>query len=113
MQVLLAQVVIPSIRPDATDQKYPQIVSEWQVASVEPNFATYNEGGDASISSTIRADDITAAVSGWVASVTNGQVQSDVLKTLTKMSESGKATDWLGILGGVVGAGLGIAKAFM
>jgi len=111
MQALLKELIIPCIRPDPTDSSYPQIVSEWQIAYVEPNIAQYNTGGDTSIASTFRVDDIDEAATSVITSITNGQNSSDIMSALKELVKSGEGPDWLALLGGVVGAGLQIGKA--
>jgi len=112
VQDLLKRLILPNIRPDPDDSTYPQIVSEWQVAYFEPNSAQYNIGGMDSISSSFRQDDIVAAATSAIASILNGKQTDDIILSLEQLVRDGKGPDWLAILGGVVGAGLQIAKAF-
>jgi hypothetical protein len=113
MQAFLKMVVIPTIRPDPVDASYPQIASEWQIAYVEPNLVSYNIGGDVAVCSTFRVDDIFEAAAAQVTSITNGQDSSDIVAVFKKLVETSTGPDWMGILSGVVGAGLSIAKAVM
>jgi len=112
MQSLIRQLILPTIRPDIADSLAPQIISEWQIAYIEPNLVSVNTGG-LGIASTFRGDDILQAASKPIAAIQNGTSSSDLQDSFNELVRSGKGPDWLKILGGVVGAGLTIAGAVM
>jgi len=112
MQSLLQSFIIPNIRPDTTDTLQPQSYSEWQIASIEPNLATYQTGGNA-IASTVRADDLSTAAAAPITNILNGENSSDLMKVFQKLVEEGCGPDWMGILTSGLGFGLQVAKAFL
>jgi len=112
MQSFLRMLILPAIRPDPTDSLAPQIISEWQIAYVEANLVSVNTGG-VGIASSFRSDDIFAAASKPIAAIQNGTSSSDVQDSINELVRQGHGPDWLKLMGGVVGAGLTIAGAFV
>jgi len=112
IQSLLQSFIIPSIRPDPTDTLQPQSYAEWQIASIEPNLATYQTGGDA-IASTVRADDLSAAAAAPLTNIMSGENSSDIMKVFQKLVEEGDGPDWLGLLKTGVGMAFQVASLFV
>jgi hypothetical protein len=112
IQSLLQSFIIPSIRPDLTDTLQPQSYAEWQIASIEPNLATYQTGGDA-IASTVRADDLSAAAAAPLTNIMSGENSSDIMKVFQKLVEEGDGPDWLGLLKAGVGMAFQVASFFV
>jgi len=113
MQAFLKTVIIPCIRPDVNDSVSPQIVSEWQIANIEPNLCSYNISGEMGFTGTFRASDLFTAANSLITSIYNGQASSDLALVFEQLVRDNGGPDWLSVISGVVGAGFQIAKAFI
>lgn len=111
-QALLKQFIIPEIRPDPNDSLQPQTPSEWQIAYIEPNLATYQTGGEALVSS-FRSDDLTESALSPITNVLNGAASNALMDTFNELAKSSSGPIWGDILKGVLGVGMAAANVFL
>jgi len=112
LQALLKNFIIPNIRPDANDSIQPQTASEWQIANIEPNLATYQTGGDV-MASSFRGDDINEVAFAVITNILNGQNSSSLMEMFGELIKESSGPIWGDILKGVLGVGMAAANVFL